>query len=204
MKETVINVISSAWPSLVIFLTILIIIRIAYLRHGKKKIVFHEELLLLLFVAYILLLFEIVTSNENDFGGYNLIPFKEILRYDVKSDAFIRQVIGNIALFVPFGFFVSKFIKLKNIFSAFFITLLSSATIETVQYFIGRTFDIDDIILNVLGGILGFLLFVALEAIKKQLPKLFQKDIIYTILSLLLIGFIVLYFLNIYGIWRIW
>ncbi|MEG0799291.1 MAG: VanZ family protein [Bacilli bacterium] len=201
MSEALINILNKSWPTFVIFLSISIILRVAYIRHSKKKFSLHEELFLLLFVVYILLLFESVTYNEIGYGGSNFIPFKEILRYPFASEGFYRQVIGNIVLFIPFGYFITHFIKIKNIFSAFILTFLSSLTIETVQYFIGRTFDIDDIILNVAGGVLGFLLYIALEAIKKHLPKFFQKEFIYTILSIILISFIVLYFLDIYGVW---
>ena len=195
MKKELISILSASWPIIAIILTIVIIIRIAYIKNHKKKVSLLNEIMLLLFVTYILILFQLVTY-EQDYNGVNLMPLKEILRYDFGTPGFMRQVVGNIVLFIPIGFFITYYASIKNIGSAFLATLASSLVIETVQYFIGRSFDVDDIILNVIGGVLGFLIFVALDAVKKHLPSFFQKDIIYVILSILLIIFIIL---NIFG-----
>ena len=123
--------------------------------------------------------------------------FREIFRYTIGSENFYKQVVGNIILFLPFGFFATYYTKINKIRSITLITFLVSLTIETVQKFIGRSFDIDDILLNVIGGVLGFFIYVALDAISKKLPSFFQKDSFYNILSILLIGIIILYFLGI-------
>lgn len=193
VKSTFFDIIDTAWPTLVIFLIVIIMLRIMYLKQNKKKFVFHEELILLLFVTYILLLFELVTIRDVEFGGVNWMPFREILRYDFGTDLFYRQVIGNIILFIPFGYFATYYSKLTKIRHIFFITFITSTTIEVVQRFIGRSFDVDDIILNVVGGIIGFLLFIGLDAIRKKLPKIFQNDLFYNILAIILLILIVLY-----------
>ena len=187
VKSTFFDIIDTAWPTLVIFLIVIIMLRIMYLKQNKKKFVFHEELILLLFVTYILLLFELVTIRDVEFGGVNWMPFREILRYDFGTDLFYRQVIGNIILFIPFGYFATYYSKLTKIRHIFFITFITSTTIEVVQRFIGRSFDVDDIILNVVGGIIGFLLFIGLDAIRKKLPKIFQNDLFYNILAIILL-----------------
>ena len=193
VKSTFFDIIDTAWPTLVIFLIVIIMLRIMYLKQNKKKFVFHEELMLLLFVTYILLLFELVTIRDVEFGGVNWMPFREILRYDFGTDLFYRQVIGNIILFIPFGYFATYYSKLTKIRHIFFVTFITSTTIEVVQRFIGRSFDVDDIILNVVGGIIGFLLFIGLDAIRKKLPKIFQNDLFYNILAIILLILIVLY-----------
>lgn len=197
MKGELINILNVSWPIITIVLSVLLIIRIAYFKNSKKKFILHKEVVLLFFVAYVLILFQLVTYAGNEYVGMNLVPFKEILRYDFGSDAFFRQVIGNIFLFMPFGFFVTYYVNIKKISTMFLMTVGVSLVIEVVQYFIGRSFDIDDIILNVTGGILGFMVYVALDAIKERLPAFFQKDFFYTILSILFVAFIVLYFLGI-------
>ena len=193
VKSTFFDIIDTAWPTLVIFLTVIILLRIMYLKQNKKKFVFHEELILLLFVTYILLLFELVTIRDVEFGGINWMPFREILRYEFGTDLFYRQVIGNIILFIPFGYFATYYAKLTMIRHIFFITFIRSTTIEVVQRFIGRSFDVDDIILNVVGGIIGFLLFIGLDAIRKKLPKIFQNDLFYNILAIVLLVLIIIY-----------
>ncbi len=197
MKEELLNALKISWPIITIVLAIIFIIRIAYYKNSRKKFVFHNEVMLLLFGAYILILFQLVTYGGNEYTGMNLVPFAEILRYNFGTEEFFRQVIGNIILFIPFGYFVAYYVKVKNIGSIFLMTVAVSLVIETVQYFIGRSFDIDDIILNITGGILGFLLYVAINAVKDHLPSLFKKDFIYTILSILLVLFIVLYFIGV-------
>lgn len=193
VKSTFFDIIDTAWPTLVIFLIVIIMLRIMYLKQNKKKFVFHEELILLLFVTYILLLFELVTIRDVEFGGVNWMPFREILRYDFGTDLFYRQVIGNIILFIPFGYFATYYSKLTKIRHIFFMTFITSTTIEIVQRFIGRSFDVDDIILNVVGGTIGFLLFIGLDAIRKKLPKIFQNDLFYNILAIILLIIIALY-----------
>ena len=200
IRDTFFDVIDVAWPTLVIFLVIIIIIRIGYLKNNHKKFVFYSEGMNLLFLVYILLLFELVTMKDvSVVGGTNFIPFTEIMRYKIGSTLFYQQVVGNIILFIPFGYFASYYVKIKKPFIAFIITLLSSAVIETVQYYIGRSFDIDDIILNVVGGLIGFLLYYFLEVIRKKLPSFFQKPFFYNLVMILFFGLLALYFLNFFN-----
>lgn len=193
VKETFFELLSAVWPTLTIFLVVIIIMRYFYIRNNKKKFILHEELILLLFITYILLLFELVTSRDVYISGTNLVPFREIFRYPIGSTNFYRQVIGNIVLFIPFGFFASYYTKVSKFSSISLITLLVSLTIEVVQKFIGRSFDVDDIILNLLGGIIGFLIYVALDAVNKRLPKFLQKDGFYNFLSIVLVILLALY-----------
>ena len=157
LKSAFFDLLDTTWPTLVIFLTVVILMRIFYIVNNGKKFILHEELLLLLFVTYILFLFELVTSRDVYMSGTNLVPLREIFRYPIGSENFNRQVFGNIILFMPFGFFAAYYTKMKKLGSITLISFLVSLTIEVVQKYIGRSFDIDDILLNVLGGILGFL-----------------------------------------------
>lgn len=197
IKSTFFEVLDTTWPTLVIFLTIIILLRVFTILNTSKKFILHEELLLLLFITYILFLFELVTSRDVYMNGTNLVPFREMFRYPVGSENFNRQVIGNILLFMPFGFFATYYTKIKKISSISFMSILVSLTIEVVQKYIGRSFDVDDIILNVVGGILGFLVYIGLDAIRKKLPSIFQKDGFYNFLSILLVIIIGLYLFGI-------
>lgn len=197
IKSTFFEVLNTIWPTLVIFLTIIILLRVFTILNTSKKFILHEELLLLLFITYILFLFELVTSRDVYMNGTNLVPFREMFRYPVGSENFNRQVVGNILLFMPFGFFATYYTKIKKISSISFMSILVSLTIEVVQKYIGRSFDVDDIILNVVGGILGFLVYIGLDAIRKKLPSIFQKDGFYNFLSILLVIIICLYLFGI-------
>lgn len=191
----------SVWPMLTIFLVVIIACRIAYLSQHREKMHFYEEFIKLMFVIYILILYGLLTNTEiNNNGGMNLVPFSEIFRYEVGSQLFIFNVLGNILIFLPFGYFISHFIKAKKIWPILLVALTTSITVEFVQLQIGRSFDIDDIILNVIGAIFGFLLHIALTAIKKHLPAFLQKDFVYNLLCIIIIAIITFGILNRFGI----
>ena len=200
MMKNIMNILTESidnmWPMLTIFLVVIAVVRIAAIRNNNEKFVFYKEFSNLLFIIYILLLYELLTRSElNTVRGYNLVPFTEIFRYEIGSPAFWMNVVGNIVIFIPFGYLISTYIKPKKI-----VSVITSATVESVQLCIGRSFDIDDIILNSLGAIIGFLIYVALNAIKKYLPGIFAKDIIYNILCLIILAIMVLYLLSRMGV----
>lgn len=194
MEPAIRSVIKMSLPTLVIVLTIVVILRVTYIMTSdKRKFCLYEEIFEILFLAYLVLLFQLVTSQDLPGGGTNLMPFREILRYDVGTKAFYKQVFGNILLFIPLGYFATSYCKIKGLGTITLVSLLSSLTIEVTQHYIGRTFDIDDIILNVVGGIVGFLIYTALNAIRNHMPKFLQRDWFYNLLSILLLIALVLY-----------
>ena len=194
MESAIRSVIKMSWPTLVIVMTIVIILRVTYIMTSdKRKFCLYEEIFEILFLAYLVLLFQLVTSQDLPGGGTNLMPFREILRYDVGTKAFYKQVFGNILLFIPLGYFATSYCKIKGLGTITLVSLLSSITIEVTQHYIGRTFDIDDIILNVVGVIVGFLIYTALNAIRNHMPKFLQRDWFYNLLSVLLLIALVLY-----------
>ena len=66
--------------------------------------------------------------------------------------------------------------------------------------FIGRSFDIDDIILNVIGGILGYLLYKFLSSIRDHLPSVLRSEICYNILTIILIIIFGIYLYQYWGV----
>ena len=199
--NTIESILSDNWPILVIFIITLVIVRFFYLRTHREKISFYREFLMIISICYIFLLFQLLTKVEmNSNSGFNIIPFQEIFRYEVGSRLFIFNVFGNIMAFVLFGLIISAYIRPKTVVPPLIISLLVSATVEFVQLNIGRSFDVDDIILNVTGGLIGFLLYIGLSAIKDHLPKIFQRDGIYNIICLILIVVIIFYILNVIGV----
>lgn len=201
IMEIIRESINNMWPMLTIFLVIIASVRIAAIKSSNEKLIFYKEFSNLLFIIYVLLLYELLTRSElNYVHGYNLVPFTEIFRYPIGSTNFYINVIGNIVMFIPFGYFISTYIKPKRILPILLVSVISSATVEFVQLCIGRSFDVDDIILNALGAIIGFLIYVALNAIKKYLPGIFAKDLFYNIICFIILALMVLYLLNIMGV----
>lgn len=194
INNTIHGVMQTTWPMLFISVVVAVSLRITYLFKSKTKIIWYKELLMLIFMVYILCLFQIVTAQDlNDFSGNNFIPFKEILRYDFGSRLFLKNVLGNILLFVPYGLFVGIYINLEKFMPAFMLISLASLAIETTQLVIGRVFDVDDILLNIVGGLIGFYIYRLLDKVGDMLPRVFKSTIFLNIVVTLLLVFLVVY-----------
>lgn len=194
MTKTIQSVINMAWPMVLISVVIVVSLRITYLLKNHQKFVLYKELLMLSFIIYILCLFQIVTFQDDvSWSTNNFIPFKEMFRYEFGSRLFIKNVIGNITLFLPFGLFTSYYLDIKKPYLICLLTLIASISIESVQMAIGRVFDIDDILLNLVGGIVGFYIFALLRKIGDSLPKFMKSEMFLNIISaIILIGVITL------------
>ena len=197
VKSIIEDIMPSIWP-LVLFVSVIAIsLRGAYIFKGSRKAVIYKEILALIFIVYILCLYHVLTKTNTGYAGVNFTPFKEMFRYTFGSQKFIKNIIGNIVLFIPFGFFASYYLNAKKALTPTVITLIVSLCIEGIQYRIGRIFDVDDIILNVLGGFLGYLLFIALSAIRTRLPKFMRSDAFLNILVIIIVILIILFSLGI-------
>ena len=176
-SNTIQGVVNITWPMLLISVVILVSFRICYIIKKQEKFVFYKELLMLSFVIYILCLFQVVTFTDDvAWSTNNFIPFKEISRYSITSRLFLKNVIGNMIMFLPFGFFISYYLENKKPYLTLLLTLIASIAIELVQLSIGRVFDVDDILLNLCGGLLGFALYYLLFKISEKLPNVFKSE----------------------------
>ena len=102
----------------------------------------------------------------------NLIPFRSIYAYFTHYglDAFLVNFVGNIVMFMPWGFGMTLlWKKLQNPGIVILCSLALTAFIETAQLFIGRSVDVDDLILNFAGSCLGAGICCIL---RKKFPKL--------------------------------
>ena len=97
-------------------------------------------------------------------------------------------------MFMPYGFFIGYFLKIDKKRHAFILSLITSLTIELTQLKIGRVFDIDDILLNIMGGIIGFCIYKFISKIKDRLPEFLKNNVFYNIMVVvLLVTFIFIY-----------
>ncbi len=196
IKNVFMEVMPGVWPMLIIITVIVSTLRIAYLITKHKRFQLHKEIIYLIFIIYILCLFHVVTFQDVNYGTSNFVPFKEIFRYSFGSPKFVKNICGNILLFIPYGFISSYLLKNKKFSVITILTIIVSLTIETVQYYIGRVFDIDDIILNLVGGICGFLIYIGLDAIRNKI-KILKNDTILDILIILVLAIVIIYSFNI-------
>ena len=100
---------------------------------------------------------------------YNLVPFREIERFwkyrrELGIHSF-HNLAGNILGFMPAGFFIPMLWKEKrNFFYTVCMTFQLSLQAEILQLiFRVGSFDVDDLLLNTFGGILGYLLLILLK-----------------------------------------
>lgn len=180
------DVLEMTWPMILISVVLLSSIRLSYLLKSKKPFVLHKELLTLFFIIYILCLFQVVTFQDiNSFGSNNFIPFREITRYTFGSRLFIKNIIGNMLMFIPYGFFVAYYSKIDDWKHSFCLVLIASLVIESTQLAIGRVFDVDDIILNVVGGMVGYFMYKFFNKLANTCPKIFKSQIFLDIITII-------------------
>lgn len=136
----------------------------------------------ILFIIYLLLLVYMLFLSE-EYGRknfvyqeyhYNLIPFQEIRRFWVHRSvvgtwASFLNLAGNVIGFVPFGFILP--IIGKRMRSGWLVGILGfclSLFVESVQLVckVG-CFDVDDLMLNTLGAVTGYILFAVCNALRR-------------------------------------
>ena len=189
LTDTIHGVVNFTLPMVIISVVIMVSVRITYLIKNKEKIVLHKELLMLFFAVYILCLFQVVTFQDDvTWSSNNFIPFREIMRYNITSRLFLKNVVGNMLMFLPFGFFISYYLKSEKIHLPLLMTLIASIAIEIVQMCIGRVFDVDDIILNLIGGSFGFYIYNRMWYLGEKYPRFFHNPWVLDIVAILGLG----------------
>lgn len=196
--DTFLEIFSYTWPMIFIFTIILVSARVSYVILKKEKIVLHKELLTLLAVIYLLCLFYVVTFQDVSWASSNFVPFKEIFRYSFGSRLFFKNVLGNMIMFLPYGFFLGYYLNNGKYKIVFYLSVLVSFTIEIIQYKIGRVFDIDDVLLNICGAFFGFYLYKLSKAVYYKLPKLLKNKVFLDIIVLLMIIGAILFLIKLF------
>ena len=161
---------------------------VVFLQNRKKKK--RTNILRYIFTCFFLvslvaILLQTVSFNFDAYGlhywgSVNLVPFHEISRmvdntmngYAVRY--FFENMVGNILLFIPFGLFLPvTFPKIKHWWLMIVFGFSLSILIESAQLFMpGRSTDVDDVILNTFGCMIGVLLYLGCRRI---FPKLIAR-----------------------------
>ena len=190
-------------PAFIITFVVFSLVRVKFFSHRKINSNGFREFLLSVFAGYlaflVIMLFTpnsyiansgINLTNENfDFvgnfkdritsgaWGVNLVPFRTIKNY-IKYSGFLHtmiNIVGNIIIFVPFGILVAEiFPNTRKSSHIFLISVCTSFFVEFIQFFIGRSVDIDDLMLNVCGSMIGYFIwkkFLRFKFAKKKKKK---------------------------------
>ena len=163
-----------------------------YLKSNKPMQIY----LYLIFLMYILVLIKltlfdsnygrnglnIFNFNHEYIGEYlqnqvNIIPFKTILEYIKRWEHIaIYNLFGNIIAFAPMGLFLPLLFKKQNKLKTFILTNIAIIlTIELFQFLsLSGSFDIDDLILNLIGSLTIYSLF-KIKKINHLILKIFIR-----------------------------
>ena len=166
-----------------------ILLRTLWLMHKQQSPRWDRELLLALLVLYCIgLASQTLTFHRSYFSdlqelwaratqrwetgwGINLTPGYTI-RSMLEKGSHGQKVInlaGNVLIFAPLGFLPPLlWRRWRHLWAVVPLSAGVSCLIEFLQLFLGRSVDVDDVILNTLGGLLGYLLFCL---IPKKLKK---------------------------------
>ncbi|CCZ56678.1 vanZ like family [Clostridium sp. CAG:762] len=191
--NSVINQFIQVIPITLLVGILYIIFRFLKLKKNNSDINYKREILYLIFICYIVGLFNLVlvpinfwniiwynifyNFNENPFAGifdfsYNFIPtiYKIIIgEYTLDSWGKV-MIVGNFLMFIPMGILLSLCLENVNKKNIFKYAVLIPLAIEVLQLVVGRSFDIDDLVMNFLGIVIGYYL---VKLIKKL--KIFNK-----------------------------
>lgn len=135
-----------------------------------------------LFVVYVAVLLWLLFDRSFDWteglsyrqqlkNNISLIPFHTIQsywkvvcrrEYDRLFFHCVINLTGNVALFIPIGYFLPRlWLKMRRFFPFFFTCIGSVCAVEILQLFtLLGSLDIDDLILNLAGMIFGYLIFI--------------------------------------------
>lgn len=145
-----------------------------------------------IFTLIDIILFKYGAGTEHDCGlNLQLGRFLDIMRYDDSRHFGLINFLGNIALFVPLGviFAYSLSRRRDNIGRVLLSVILCafvSTVLESIQYITAcGTADVDDVLLNSIGGLIGVAVYHAMLKRKSERHSLYT-----TLIFLLVFGII--------------
>lgn len=149
-------------------------------KETKRKI---KWISVVLFIIYLILLTYFLffaescgrVLSEREYS-YNLQPLKEIKRFWIYREqlgffAVFTNIIGNVLCFVPFGaIFPVLNRKTRHFVVIVLLSFQFSLIVECIQLIskVG-SFDVDDLLLNTIGGMIGYLVFCVCNRVRRNI-----------------------------------
>ena len=158
----------------VFFCIVMSVLFFIYLiRRETIQISYSNLRFLLLFYSFGLFILLFFRHSDQSYQSLNLIPLSTIAFYlsgKVNGLIVFYNLAANIGLFIPYGIFLM--VKNRSRFQLFYLPFHFISMIEILQYVSQRgSMDIDDLILNVLGFYIGYLLHPLFNKVIKVLNK---------------------------------
>lgn len=142
----------------ILWIVIKIIEKKCQLESKIRQVIIQRKRWILAFVFYISLLVQmgILSREIGSTREIVLIPFKT----PGGSNLIFLYSLANLVIFIPFGIIVPKvFHSINKVWKMLLVTLATSIAIEAIQYILAcGTSEVEDVIMNVAGGIVGYLI----------------------------------------------
>jgi glycopeptide antibiotics resistance protein len=164
----------------------------AFKRTGNRIV---HTLFYLLFAGYVLvavhmILFKTIpitavfSTSIVSLRSISLIPFYTIVEYftdpSIGFDQWLQNILGNIALFIPFGIFVSYTGGKRSLSYKTCILLAISLSLEIIQYILSLgSSEIDDVLLNTVGGVIGIAVYKGLGQLTRSREQLLAALVVF-------------------------
>lgn len=164
------------------FILLAFIYVLFFYRKWNKKSKKHLILNSIIYVYMVMVLFVTVMLFTLPFGGTNnlfmetanFIPFRDLM---ANYSGAARELLLNVIMMMPFGF-LYPIAKKKGVLRTVALTFTFSLLIESSQLLSAwwgglhsRTFDVTDLLTNTFGGLLGYLIFLALRPAVQKILK---------------------------------
>ena len=171
-----------------------VIVRWAWVRKSGEVVNVGKEALRLVFVCYVVGLVNLVLVPQNMWryawfylkngykggdlaplfsGGFNFVPsLVRVMRGELQLGSWVKvMLVGNAVMLVPMGVLLPLVMKKLKPRHMLCLALLIPLAIEVFQPIIGRSFDIDDIIMNFAGVALGYCVVVIVKAMGRLILR---------------------------------
>ena len=161
------------------------ILRMFYMKNKTRNV--GRELVMLVFFFYSVSIFsqtiipnfqfsngQIIFDTSTAFVRSNFTPLQTIMLYYDQLNGPLANIAfynlaGNIVLFIPFGFLIPLlWKKFRGWRIMHIVAFIIPLFIEGTQYFIGRSIDVDDVLLNAIAIVIGFMLFKIFRRLRKM------------------------------------
>lgn len=172
-----------------------LILRLIYLQKKQIPIKWSLEIVRTLFICYLTGLANLILVPRNFWSGiwanifvgysgseielfdgtFNFTPIVfKVISGELTLGSWVKTMLaGNFLMFIPMGFFLPLAASKMDFKKILKIAIVVPIIVEIIQPIVGRSFDIDDIILNFAGIMIGYLFVVCIIKLSKK--RLFGK-----------------------------
>ena len=138
--------------------------------NGKKEVLYRIVFCISVSFVFVMTLFARTVSEHT----ITLKPFLSYcIAYETENAELWLQIIMNIAMYIPIGFALPGcFSRMNKLWKVLVLVLICSIGIETIQYIFSIGYaEVDDVINNMFGTLIGYSLYVIFERCCRKLKK---------------------------------